>query len=92
MEMTKKFEALPAYWAAHDPSGAYPVSRINDMLDRMMEQGRGQLKKQYLVDQGPERFQETCRIYPQALQSERFDFENSYRNEVAAIRRVPSSQ
>ena len=89
MEMTKKFEALPAYWTAHDPTGTYSVSRIRDMLDQMMVQGREQLKKQYVVDQGLDRFQETCKSYPLALQSERFDFERSYRNEVAGIRRVP---
>jgi hypothetical protein len=89
MEMTKKFDALPAYWVAHDPSGTYSVPKINDMLNRMMVQGRYQLKKQYLVDQGLERFQETCKAYPLALQSEGFDFERSYRNEVAEIRRVP---
>lgn len=89
MEMTKRFEALPAYWAAHDPTGTYSVPKIRDMVEQLMVQGREQLRKQYVVDQGVERFRETCKVYPLALQSDNFDFERAYRNEVAVIRRVP---
>jgi hypothetical protein len=55
----------------------------------MMDQGRKQLKKQYLVDQGPEQFQALCTNYPLALQSATFDVERVYPNEVAVVRRGP---
>jgi hypothetical protein len=32
-EMTKKFDAMPAYVAAHDASGLYSESTIKGMLD-----------------------------------------------------------
>ena len=88
-EMTKKFDAMPAYWAAHDASGRYSESTIKSMLEQMMSQGRDQLKKQYRVDQEPEKFQELCKRYPLALQSATFDVERFYPNEVAVVRRGP---